>query len=74
MDVMEEVKLAAFCCKLKAMREDEEKAKKARSIKVIPMKTAEDRHTALTCQATNMNGKPCKSRAVCGKYCRRHKI
>jgi dTDP-4-amino-4,6-dideoxygalactose transaminase len=23
---------------------------------------------------SNMNGKPCKSRAVCGKYCNRHKL
>jgi hypothetical protein len=69
---------AACAAKLKAIREQEEYKKKHQSTKIMTfeeVKIAESRYTmSLLCQATNMNGKQCKSRAVCGKYCNRHKI
>lgn len=44
-----------------------------KSIKFVGIKE-EIKSVGPCCQATNMNGQPCKTRASCGKYCRRHKI
>lgn len=64
--------------KLQALREKEEAEKKRKTIKRMTIddtRIAETRYMLSSiCQATNMNGKPCKSRAVCGKYCNRHKL
>ena len=52
--------------------------KKAKSIKIMTLqdvKLADSRHRiSVMCQATNMTGALCKSKATCGKYCKRHKI
>ena len=69
---------AACAMKLKAIRDQAEYNKIHRTTKrltIEDVKVAESRYiTSSSCQAINMNGKPCKSRAVCGKYCNRHKI
>ena len=35
---------------------------------------ANQRTSAKICCATTMTGKPCKFKAVCGNYCRKHKV
>jgi hypothetical protein len=61
--------------KIQAFKRAMEKAILAKpKIIVIPMKTSDDQNRIHLCQATNMNGNSCKSRATCGKYCKRHKI
>jgi hypothetical protein len=31
-------------------------------------------HVASVCQAVNMSGVPCKFKATCGRFCKKHKI
>ena len=31
-------------------------------------------YSAVKCQAVNMNNTPCKFKAVCGKFCKKHQI
>jgi hypothetical protein len=72
---MDSDKLAAIKIKLKEIRESEAAAKKARNAIFLPLNF--DRVVmpgAVLCCATTMSGGKCKSRAVCGKYCRRHKF
>ncbi len=70
--------MTALLIKLQAYKEKEQADKKFRSIKIMTIqevKIADDRkYTTDVCQATNMSGSQCKSRATSGKYCRRHKI
>jgi hypothetical protein len=65
-----------FFARMKAMKEAAEEAKKSKFIKVMSFDEVVrlQNHGPSLCQATMMNGKPCKSSAVCGKYCKRHKF
>ena len=64
--------------KLRVLRDSIGKQTKSNYIRVMSIqdvRLAESRqHTQHLCQATNMNGNRCKSKAVCGSYCKRHKI
>jgi len=66
--------------RLQALYKELSDIKEARSIKVVSIKevveiNARNKQVYSTlCQAMSMNGNPCKSRAVCGKYCKRHKF
>jgi hypothetical protein len=66
--------------KLRALYKEIADAKQARSTKLLSIKQVAEiearnkQVSTILCQATSMNGNPCKSRAVCGKYCRRHKF
>ena len=31
-------------------------------------------HVASVCQAVNMSGAPCKFKATCGRFCKKHKV
>ena len=55
----------------------------AKSIKIIdfndiPKRTATDSKKpaaqTMTCQATTLSGRPCKFKATCGKFCKKHKV
>jgi hypothetical protein len=68
-----DAKMKEFAIRIKAA----EKAADALKMKTKRINFEDIRMTknsCMTCQATNMNGKPCTFRATCGKYCRKHKI
>jgi hypothetical protein len=66
-------KMIAFILKVKAAEKVIEDAKmKTKRINFEDIRMT--KNSCMTCQATNMNGKPCTFRATCGKYCRKHKI
>jgi hypothetical protein len=46
--------------------------KVARSTIVIRELKDEPRRTELICRAVTLSGAPCRSRASCGAYCKRH--
>lgn len=51
--------------------------KKERGLKIIShldVPKTEVKTRVLICKATNMNGKPCSNKAVCGDFCRKHQI
>ena len=57
--------------------------KAAKSIKVIDFNdvpktpapgTRQAATKTMTCQATTLSGRPCKFKATCGKFCKKHKI
>lgn len=66
--------LSAVKCKLAMCYKSIEDAKQAKSIKRIMEFKEEPVYKQAICKATNMNGNGCKSKATCGKYCKRHKI
>ncbi len=37
-------------------------------------KCSRGQSTGTICKATNMNGNPCKNKATCGEFCKRHQI
>ena len=58
--------------------------REAKSIKVIDFNdipkrsmaptTTHSGAQATTCQATTLSGRPCKFKATCGKFCKKHMI
>jgi hypothetical protein len=69
-----DAKMKAFILKVKAAEKMVEDAKmKTKRINFEDLHLAK-KSSCMACQATNMNGKQCTFRAVCGKYCRKHKI
>ena len=54
-----------------------EKKKDSRQIIILdkaPTVVNEQRNQVKLCQATTMVGKPCSFRAVCGGFCKKHRI
>ena len=69
-----DTKMKEFIIKVKAAEKAIEDAKmKTKKLNFEDLQLAR-KSSCMACQATNMNGKPCTFRAVCGKYCRKHKI
>ena len=70
--------LADATWKMKMRYKKLEDKKKENSIIVLdsaPKEVVpEQRTNHKICQATTMAGKPCKFKAVCGNYCRKHKV
>lgn len=70
--------LADATWKMKMRYKNLENKKKENSIVFLdapPKEVApEQRTNHKICQATTMTGKPCKFKAVCGNYCRKHKV
>lgn len=70
--------LADATWKMKMRYKNLENKKKENSIIFLdsaPKEVApEQRTNHKICQATTMAGKPCKFKAVCGNYCRKHKV
>ena len=55
--------------------EDRKKANATIFLNAPPKEVvANQRTNAKICCATTMAGKPCKFKAVCGNYCRKHKV
>lgn len=66
---------ARWMCKMRYQQLRDEKAK--RKIIVIdkaPDTVNEQRDHVKMCMATTMSGKRCNFRAVCGNFCRKHKV
>ena len=65
-----------FFARMKEMKAAAEEERRSKFIKVMSLDAVVRLHGQghALCQATMMNGKPCKSSAVCGKYCKRHKF
>jgi hypothetical protein len=70
--------LADATWKMKMHYKNHENNKKKNSVVFLdapPKKVTPDQRTNhKICQATTMSGKPCKFKAVCGNYCRKHKV
>lgn len=70
--------LADATWKMKMRYKNLENKKKENSIVFLdapPKEVVPDQRTNhKICQATTMAGKPCKFKAVCGNYCRKHKV
>lgn len=69
-------RMANAIWKVRRVTEHEDKIKKERSIKFIdkPIEVVAKINKVTMCQAVNMNDKPCQYKAVCGKFCKRHKV
>ncbi len=69
-------RMANMVWRVRRVTEKEVQSKKDRSTKFIEkaIPIAPARLAAATCQAVNMNNKPCQFKAVCGKFCKKHKI
>jgi sulfatase maturation enzyme AslB (radical SAM superfamily) len=54
-----------------------EEKKESRQVVVIdkiPEKQVTQRSQHKICQATTMSGKPCSFKAICGDFCKKHRI
>ena len=66
---------ATWKCKMSYKRHEEKK--ESRQVVVIdklPESVVTQRTQVKTCQATTMSGKPCSFKAVCGDFCKKHRI
>ena len=67
---------ATWKCKMAYIKHDN--SKKTRAIVILDgipkTNTPEQRTNHKICCATTMSGKPCKFKAVCGDYCRKHRV
>jgi hypothetical protein len=70
-------RMANTVWKVRRVNEYELYAKEARTCKFIE-KVSDlkpiQKSVVAKCQAVNMNNKPCQFRAVCGKFCKKHKV
>ena len=70
-------RMANTVWKVRRVNEYELYAKEARTCKFIEkisdLKPIQ-KSVVAKCQAVNMNNKPCQFRAVCGKFCKKHKV
>ena len=70
-------RMANTVWKVRRVNEYELYAKEARTCKFIE-KVSDlkpiQKSVMAKCQAVNMNNKPCQFRAVCGKFCKKHKV
>lgn len=69
--------LADATWKMKMSYKNHEKKKDSRQIIILdkaPTVVNEQRNQVKLCQATTMVGKPCSFRAVCGGFCKKHRI
>jgi hypothetical protein len=62
----------------KIKEERESKRIKIIDFKDLPKKpaagTRQSTAQAVTCQAITLSGRPCKFKATCGKFCKKHKV
>ena len=69
-------RMANMVWRVRRVTEKEVQNKKNRSTKfidkVVPLAPAQ--RIITTCQAVNMNNKPCQFKATCGKFCKKHKV
>ena len=67
---------ATWKCKMSYIKHDNTKKKKAIVVLDAPPKAniPEQRTSHKICCATTMSGKPCRFKAVCGDYCRKHRV
>ena len=71
------ISLADATWKMKMSYKKHEAKKDSRQIVVLekaPMVVTEHRNQVKLCQATTMAGKPCSFKAVCGCFCKKHRI
>ena len=74
-DDMYKERMANSVWKIRRINEYELYAKEARTCKFIEKVSAlAPVHKIAKCQAINMNNRPCQFRAVCGKFCKKHKV
>ena len=74
-DDMYKKNMANSVWKIRRINEIELKLKEARTCKFIEKVSAlAPVHKITKCQAINMNNRPCQFRAVCGKFCKKHKV
>jgi hypothetical protein len=68
-------RMANSVWKIRRINEYERYAKEARTCKFIEKVSAlAPVHKITKCQAINMNNRPCQFKAVCGKFCKKHKV
>mgnify|MGYP000111079809 FL=1 len=66
---------ATWKCKMSYKKHEQKKADRKLIVLDRPPEVAVTSRThAKTCQATTMSGKPCSFRAVCGDFCKKHRI
>ena len=66
---------ATWKCKMSYKRHEEKKdSRKLIVIDKPPEASITSRTHAKTCQATTMSGKACSFKAVCGDFCKKHRI
>lgn len=67
-------KFVASILKVRKIQSDLEEYKKLNSTKLISGMVQCVPKTMIKCQAVNMNNTPCKFKATCGKFCKKHQI
>ena len=67
---------ATWKCKMSYIKHDNTKKKKAIVVLDAALKanTPEQRTNHKICCAITMAGKPCRFKAVCGDYCKKHRV
>ena len=66
---------ATWKCKMSYKRHEEKKeSRQVVVIDKIPEKQVTQRSQHKICQATTMSGKPCSFKAICGDFCKKHRI
>ena len=66
---------ATWKCKMSYKKHEQKKSDRQLIVLDRPPEVAVTSRThAKTCQATTMTGKPCSFRAVCGDFCKKHRI
>jgi hypothetical protein len=66
---------ATWKCKMSYKKHEEKKeSRQVIVIDKLPESVVTQRTHVKTCQATTMSGKPCSFKAVCGDFCKKHRI
>jgi hypothetical protein len=66
---------ATWKCKMSYKKHEQKKADRKLIVLDRPPEVCVTSRThAKTCQATTMSGKPCSFKAVCGDFCKKHRI
>ena len=68
---------ATGALKMKEVKEKLRVEKEKKFIQVIikgPPRDIDSKGKRPACKATLMNGKPCSNRAMCGEFCKRHRL